>query len=136
VQDVLIDRGTALTAYVAAWSAGTATEVREALDACWTEDSTYVSPLTDVVRGVDGLTDLILDLPVMFPDAALTSTREPDLHHDVACVPWRLRSTARIRLLGQDHGHALDGIDVAEFDEAGHIRRVTAFFGFGTPQAG
>jgi hypothetical protein len=124
-----MDRGRVLTAYSSAWAQTTGEAIREALEDCWLETSIYVSPLTDVVRGVGGLVDLILDVPVMFPGASITTVRQPDVHHDTACVPWRLRSTAPIRTLGVNFGRTLDGVDFVEFDDSGRIRRSTAFFG-------
>ena len=43
---------------------------------CWTPTSTYVNPLTDVVCGIDGLTRLILDYPVLFPDVQILGCRK------------------------------------------------------------
>jgi len=123
-----MEREPVLAAYASAWTQSSEEGVRRALSACWTESSTYVSPLTDVVHGVEGLTNLILDLPVMFPGASLDPTADPDVHHDVARLPWRMRSTAPIRTLGRDYGHSLDGVDFVEFDDDGRIRRITAFF--------
>ena len=128
-----MDRWRVLAAYTAAWGQNSEEDIRQVLADCWTEASTYVSPLTDEVRGVGGLASLILDFPVMFPGASIGTTRPPDVHHDAACVPWRMRSTAPIRTLGRDFGRALDGVDFVEFDDEGRIRRITAFFGFPTP---
>jgi hypothetical protein len=123
------DRERLLAAYERAWVHHEEPGIRAELEACWTPDSTYVSPLTDVVRGVEGLVNLILDFPVMFPGARMEHTSQPDVHHDVAYFTWRLTSTTRIRMLGRDHGLAVDGVDFVEFDPAGAIRRITAFFG-------
>jgi hypothetical protein len=133
MRDVQMDRGHVLAAYATAWAQQSEQSIRQALEACWTETSTYVSPLTDVVHGVDGLTNLILDFPVMFPGASMGATTHPDVHHDAACVPWRMRSTAPIRTMGRNFGLSLDGVDFVEFDDEGHIRRITAFFGFTSP---
>jgi len=122
-----------LVAYASAWALNGEEAIRQALDDCWTDASTYVSPLTDVVRGLAGLTNLILDFPVMFPGASMGATGRPDIHHDAACVPWRMRSTAPIRTLGRDFGLCLDGVDFVEFDGTGRIHRITAFFGFTAP---
>jgi hypothetical protein len=40
-----------------------------------------------------------------------------------------LTSTARIRVLGHDHGHVLEGTDLIEFHDQKKIRTVVAFFG-------
>lgn len=130
-----MDRESVLSAYASAWERTSEEDIRQALATCWTDTSTYVSPLTDVVRGIGGLTNLILDFPVMFPGAAMGTTADPDVHHDAACVPWRMHSTAPIRTLGRDFGRTLDGVDFIEFDDAGRIRRITAFYGFVPPAA-
>jgi hypothetical protein len=124
-----MDREQVLAAYAAAWAQTDETAIRRALEACWTEVSTYVNPLTDLVTGIAGLTNLILDFPVMFPGVRMQGTGEPDLHHDAACFTWQMCSTAPIRTLGRDFGRCLDGVDFIEFDEEGLIRRITSFFG-------
>ena len=43
--------------------------------------------------------------------------------------PWPLTSIARIRLLGGDYGHVLEGTDLIEFDDQQKIRTLVAFFG-------
>jgi hypothetical protein len=130
-----MDREQVLTAYEQAWTHEDEDQVRTALSSCLSDVSTYQSPLTDTVRGVEGLTNLILDLPVMFPGATLRRASTPAFHNDVACFAWELRSTARIRTLGRDYGTTLGGIDVLEFDDEHRISRVTAFFGFGHQDA-
>jgi hypothetical protein len=130
-----MERGSVLAAYTAAWTQDSEDGIRQALAECWTETSTYVSPLTDVVHGIAGLTSLILDLPVMFPGASIGTTRQPDVHHDAACLSWRMNSSAPIRTMGRDYGLSLDGVDFVEFDDTGRIRRITAFFGLGPPTA-
>jgi hypothetical protein len=123
------DRTEALTAYERAWSLAEDGAIRAELARCWTAQSTHVNPFTDVVRGVDGLTKLILDFPAMVPGATFRMTSVPDLHHDAARFAWRLQSTARIRILGRDFGFSVEGLNYVEFDEAERIRRVVAFFG-------
>jgi hypothetical protein len=123
-----VDREGAIAAYERAWVEQDEDRIREVLAQCWTTDSTYVSPLTDTVRGVEGLASLILDFPVMFPGATMTHTSPPNVHHDVACYSWRLTSTARIRTMGRDFGLSLDGLDFVHFGEDGMINAITAFF--------
>jgi hypothetical protein len=119
----------AVSAYERAWSLPDAGKIRTELAQCWTAHSTHVTPLTDIVQGVDGLTNLILDFPVMFPGATFRITSPPDLHHDVARFAWRRQSTARIRTMGRDFGFSVEGLDYLEFDPQNRIRRVIAFFG-------
>ena len=125
----MIDREQMLAAYERAWKHREAPGIRAELETCCTPDSTHVSPLSGVVHGVEGLVNLILDYPVMFPGARMRLTSPPDMHHDLAYFTWRLTSTTRIRMMGRDYGLALDGIDFVEFHETGRIRRITSFFG-------
>jgi hypothetical protein len=123
-----MDREQVLAAYERAWVAQDEEGIREALVDCWTASSTYVSPITDPVRGIEALTSLILDFPVMFPGAEMQLLGPVNSHHDVACCSWRLRSTARIRTMGRDYGLALDGVDFISFHEDGLINTINAFF--------
>src|SRR5450631_2845533 len=118
-----------LQAYVQAWEESDENKIRALVEQCWTPTSTYVNPLTDAVRGTDGLTWLLLDYAVLFPDAKITSGGEPEHRPDWTRYPWRLSSTARIRVLGQDYGHLLEGTDLIEFDADSKIRTVVSFFG-------
>ncbi|HEX2810698.1 MAG TPA: hypothetical protein VHN80_31425 [Kineosporiaceae bacterium] len=123
-----MDREQVLAAYERAWAGQDEESIRQALAACWTATSTYVSPITDSVRGIDALTSLILDFPVMFPGATMQLLGPPNAHHDVACCSWRLTSTARIRTLGRDYGMALGGVDFIQFTDDGLISMITAFY--------
>jgi hypothetical protein len=127
--DHVFDREQLLAAYERAWSREEEPGIRTELERCWTTDSTHVSPLSGVVHGVEGLVNLILDFPVMFPDARMRMTGRADIHHDQTFLTWRLTSTTRIRLMGHDYGHSVDGVDFVEFAPEGPIRRITSFFG-------
>jgi hypothetical protein len=125
---VTTDRLAVLTAYARAWSLADKDAIRGELECCWAENSTYLNPFTDRVSGIDGLTRLILDVPVMFPHATVRATTAPDVHHDVARCCWRLRSSSPIRMLGQNFGRSVDGQDFVHFSKDGKIRQVVAFF--------
>jgi hypothetical protein len=119
-----------LAAYERAWRRPDEGEkVRALVQECWTPTSTYVNPLVDMVRGIDGLTGLIVDYPVLFPDVEIRCVGEPDTVHTYTRYPWRLTSSARIRMLGRDYGHVLDGTDIIEFNHDGAIQTVVSFFG-------
>jgi hypothetical protein len=123
------DRLQALAAYERAWARPDEDTIGAELARCWTARSTHVSSFTDTVVGFHGLTQLILDFPVMFPGAVFRMTSVPDVHHDVARFGWLLRSTRSIRILGRDFGSSVRGLDYVEFDSENLIRRVIAFFG-------
>jgi hypothetical protein len=131
---VTADRLKAVGSYERAWVLPAEGKIRDELERCWTAGSTHVNPFTDTVQGIDGLTRLILDFPVMFPGAAFR-VGPPDLHHDVARFAWQLRSTARILTLGRDFGFMVEGLDYVEFDKQNKIRKVVAFYGPLAPAA-
>ena len=118
-----------LQAYSKAWEQSDEEQIRASIEECWTETSTYVNPLTDNVRGADSLVRLILDYPVLFPDARIQPSGRPEPRSSYTRYPWRLSSTARIRVLGHDYGHVLEGTDIIEFDNQAKIRTVVSFFG-------
>src|SRR5664279_6128146 len=97
-----MDRDRALDAYERAWSEPDEDKVRDWIQECWSSDSTYVNPLTDLVRGVDGLARLILDYRDIFPDVDIRPCAPVDIVEQHARWPWRLSSTVRIRMLGKD----------------------------------
>jgi hypothetical protein len=124
-----MDQQRALEAYEHAWTQSDEHHVRAGVEECWTSASVYVNPLTDLVRGVEGLTRLILDYPVLFPDARMYRVGEPDSHGQHVRYRWRLTSTAPIRLFGEDFGLALTGTDIIEFDDDEKIKTVVSLFG-------
>jgi hypothetical protein len=124
-----VNRAEAVAAYERAWLLRDEAAIGVELERYWTANSTHVTPLTDVIIGIDALTRLILDVPVMFPGAHVRATSPTDFHHDVARFAWQLQSTAPIRMLGQDFGFQVDGFDYLEFDPQDRISRVVAFIG-------
>jgi hypothetical protein len=129
-----MNREQTLAAYERAWQQPDEEEekIRAWVQGCWTPTSTYVNPLVDMVQGIDGLTGLIADYPVLFPDVDIRYTGAPDTVHTYARHAWRLSSSARIRMLGRDFGHVLEGTDIIEFTNDGAIQTVVSFFGFTT----
>lgn len=118
-----------LEAYERAWACIDDQDVRDWVELCWTPASIYVNPLTDLVHGIDGLTRLILDYAVLFPDARLRRRGEPQAQDRHVCFPWRLTSSAPIRMLGEDFGRVVDGMDIIEFDDDEKIKTVVSIFG-------
>ena len=78
---------------------------------------------------IGGLERLILDYRDIFPDVDLRPCAPADIVEEHARWPWRLSSTVRIRILGKDYGHVMDGLDIIEFDDDGKIKKVVSFFG-------
>jgi hypothetical protein len=125
--DVVAGRLAAVDAYQQAWRYGNDDAIRSALAQCWTTISCYVNPFVDPVVGVEALAQLIIDYPVIFPDAMICPAGEVALNHGHACYRWVLTSSATIRVNGANYGRSMSGHDVIEFDEQGQIRRVLAF---------
>lgn len=102
--------------------------VRSLVDQCWSAASSYVNPFVEPVLGVDGLTRLILDYQVLFPDARITSADHLSVHHDYAYWSWALSSSAPIRIRGINFGSVLTGRDFIRFGDDQRIKSVVAFF--------
>jgi hypothetical protein len=127
---MMMDFERTLAAYERAWQQPDEEEkVRAVVEEFWTPASTFVNPLIDMVQGIDGLTRLIVDYPVLFPDVEIRCTGKPDTVAAYVRYPWRLSSSARIRMLGQDFGHALEGTDILAVNDDGEITSVVSFFG-------
>lgn len=133
----MMARQRTLEAYERAWAHADdeGVGVRDWVEQCCTPASIYVNPLTDVVHGVDGLTRLIRDYPVLFPDARLRRRSEPQLQDQHVRFPWRLTSSAPIRMLGEDFGRVVDGVDIIEFDDDEKIKTVVSIFGSSSERA-
>ena len=131
----MMARQRTLEAYEQAWARADGEDVRDWVEQCCTPASIYVNPLTDVVHGVDGLTRLIWDYPVLFPDARLRRRSEPQLQDQHVRFPWRLTSSAPIRMLGEDFGRVMDGVDIIEFDDDEKIKTVVSIFGSSSERA-
>jgi hypothetical protein len=125
----VVDREQTLAAYTRAWERADEPDIRAELERCLTADSRHVSPLSGVLTGIEGVANLILDFPIMFPDARLRVTGRADIHHDKTFYTWQLTSTTRIRMMGHDYGLSLDGVDFVEFAPEGAIRSITSFYG-------
>src|SRR5450755_1885459 len=121
-----MNREGALAAYERAWQPlEGGNKLRAFVEEFWTPTSSYVNPLIDKVYGIDGLTRLILDYPVLFPDLEIRRGA-PDPVDAYARSPWRLSSSARIRILGRDFGHILVGTDIIAFNDDGAITTVVS----------
>jgi hypothetical protein len=64
----------------------------------------------------------------MFLDAVVEWVGDLEEQHTSVRWPWRLRSSARVRVLGHDYGHVLRGEDIIELTRDGKISQVVPFF--------
>jgi len=93
---------------------------RELIARVWAEDGTLVDPPLDG-RGHEGIDALAVAVQDLFPGHTFARTTAIDAHHGVARYGWELRDP--------QGATALAGIDVAESDRHGRLRRVVGFFG-------
>ncbi|MGF6883174.1 hypothetical protein ABIA39_005166 [Nocardia sp. GAS34] len=103
--------------YFTAWNA-TGAELADAVAKAWTEEGSYVDPLTDV-RGHEQLTAAIAGVHEQFPGFVFRPLGAVDGHHDTARFSWEL--------VAPDGTAPVAGSDVIELDEDGRIRAVLGF---------
>ena len=117
--------------YASAWAKATEPEIVEALEGCWTPDSTYTDPITDTTHGPVELARAILGFQKAFPGATLAPTSLLDVHHTSGRFSWQLRlHAAPAELKGVTYGTESDGFDFVEFTADGtRILKIVGFFG-------
>ena len=80
--------------YASAWAKATEGEIVEAIEGCWTPDSTYTDPITDTTHGPVELARAILGFQKAFPGGTLAPTSLLDVHHTFGRFSWQLRLPA------------------------------------------
>ncbi|MFF4099128.1 hypothetical protein [Streptomyces sp. NPDC001903] len=125
----VMERQRAIADYAAAWSADGAEAIAAALARCWTEESTYIDPVTDTVVGIKGMVELILGTAERFPGYALRATGGLDTHHGVGAFSWLMTAPEPMVVAGVDYGRELPGRDFVEFTPDDRIARIVGFFG-------
>src|SRR4029077_19463557 len=86
----------------------------------WAEDAELIDPpMTGV--GHEGIGSLAETLVGQFPGHTFRRTTGIDAHHGFARYAWEL--------VAPDGQVAVAGMDVAEVDDHGRLRRVVGFFG-------
>lgn len=110
---------TAVARYFDAWNATDSQAGTAAVAAAWTEDGSYVDPLTDV-RGHEQLATAIAGVHQQFPGFEFRLVGAVDGHHMVARFSWELVSVA-------DGSAPVAGSDVITLAEDGRIATVVGF---------
>src|SRR4051812_12417754 len=93
---------------------------RTQLEAVWVADGRLIDPPIDGT-GIDGLDQMMAAVQGQFPGHTFRRTSGVDAHHGVARYTWAL--------IAADGSTALEGLDVAEFDDVGSLTRVVGFMG-------
>lgn len=110
----------AIDIYCAVWNEPEETRRRELLNSVWRASATYTDP-TVFADGAEDLLSHIGSVRARRPGAILNRTTPLDEHHGHVRFGWRVT---------QSDGSLLrEGIDIAEVDDSGKIRRMLGFFG-------
>ena len=93
---------------------------RDQLDTAWRPDGQLVDPPLDGA-GVEGIDALMAAVQSQFSGHTFRRTSALDTHHGFARYSWAL--------VGPDGQVAVEGLDVAEFDDTGRLARIVGFMG-------
>lgn len=111
---------TAIDHHLAAYTEPDADRRRALIEQAWAADGRLLDPpLTG--EGHDGIAAAAQALLTQYPGHVFRRTSEVDEHHGTARYSWQLVSP--------DGDPVLDGLDVADLDADGRLRRVVGFFG-------
>jgi hypothetical protein len=109
-----------LTVYFAAWNETDADERARLLQRSLSLDAELLDP-TGHWRGVDGVSDRIARYHAAAPGTKVVPGSGVDAHNDVERYAWKIIDPAG--------NNVMEGIDVAERDPDGRMRRILMFHG-------
>jgi hypothetical protein len=109
-----------LTDYFAAWNETDQRERGRLLQRSLSNDAELVDPLGRW-RGVDGVSDRIARYHATAPGTRVVPGSGVDAHNDVERYAWKIVDSAG--------NEVMDGLDVAERDPEGRLRRILMFHG-------
>jgi hypothetical protein len=114
------DLATAIDTYLTAYGNPDSASRRVQLATAWAADGRLIDPPLDGA-GIDGIDQMMVAVQSQFPGHTFRRTSGVDAHHGVARYSWAL--------IAADGTTSLEGLDVAEFDDAGRLSRVVGFMG-------
>jgi hypothetical protein len=109
-----------ITEYFAAWNETDADARRRLLQRSISEDAELVDP-TGRWRGIDGFSERIANYHDAAPGTAVVSSSGVDAHNDVERYGWKI--------VDPGGNEIMEGLDVAERDASGRLRRIVMFHG-------
>jgi hypothetical protein len=109
-----------IATYVGAWNERDADQRRRMLESCVTQDAELIDP-TGRWKGVAGLVERIGHYHSAAPGTQVVTASGLDSHNDVVRYAWRI--------VDEQGGEIMDGIDVAECADDGRLRRILMFHG-------
>ncbi len=114
------DTAETIDAYLQAYGEPDPTARRTLIEQAWASDGELVDPPMDAT-GHDAIDEMFAAVQGSFAGHRFRRTTGIDEHHGTARYGWDL--------VAPDGSVTLAGTDVATFDDAGRLARVTGFFG-------
>lgn len=106
--------------YIAMWNEDDPAARAALIERAWAPDGAYHDPLL-AAEGHDALSEMVETVHQHYPGQRFARLTGVDEHHGFARFGWHLA--------GPDGTVTVAGIDVAELDDSGRLKRVTGFFG-------
>jgi len=104
--------------YVSAWNEQSLAAYKTAFAECWAPEALYTDPNFELIKGVDGISELAQKSLEMIPSRTFKILTKPDYHHHVGRYNWQ----------GQFPDGTRDGFDYFEFNDKFQITRLVSFF--------
>lgn len=106
--------------YFAAWNETNADERQRLLERCVSDDAELIDP-TGRWRQVAGLSERIANYHAAAPGTMVAPASGVDVHNGVERYAWKI--------VDPDGNELMEGLDIAERDNAGRLERIVMFHG-------
>lgn len=107
-----------ITLYTAAWNLEGVDDIKFALNAFWTDDTTYMDAQTPLLTGIDAMAALIQQSYTVLPGRKFRQLTHPEVHNNTGRFGW---------LLVREDETTAEGMDFFEFNNDGYITRIIGF---------
>lgn len=114
------DTASTIDTYLEAYGESDPDRRRSLIERAWARDGVLIDPPMDAA-GHDAIDGMFAAVQGQFEGHRFRRTSGIDEHHGTARYGWEL--------VAPDGSVTLAGMDVAMFDDAGRLTRVTGFFG-------
>lgn len=114
------DLTTVIDTYFKIWNETDAGARARLIPEAWSKDCSYVDPLQEAA-GPEGISTMVDGVHAQFPGHRFRQVDGIDAHHDTVRFTWEL--------VGAEGNVVVKGLDVAELDPSGRLRKVIGFLG-------
>lgn len=104
---------------MATWNEVDTAQRHALIEEAWTEDGCYVAPAIEA-RGYAAIDDNIVRIQQKYPNRVFCRTSDVFVHQDRARYTWAMLDPAGSATIA--------GVDYAQFDTDGRLRRVTCVY--------